>query len=111
LKLLLDFNLSPKLLPLINQLFKGSSHLQAANLVKNAPDEVIWRYAKENGFAILTADRDFLVLSARFGPPPKVIWLQSMNYRTKYAADLIQRNALRIAEFESTQSGVLLLHT
>jgi predicted nuclease of predicted toxin-antitoxin system len=89
LKLLIDFNLSPKLLPLITELFNGSQHLQSTNLPRNTPDHVIWQFAKENDFAILTADRDFLDLSARFGPPPKVIRFDSMNYRTKYAGELI----------------------
>jgi predicted nuclease of predicted toxin-antitoxin system len=37
------------------------------------PDETIWGYAKQNGFAILTSDFDFLEFLERYGPPPKLI--------------------------------------
>jgi predicted nuclease of predicted toxin-antitoxin system len=109
LKLLLDFILSPKLLPLVARLFHGSSHVLATGLPRDVPDEAIWKYAKENRFTILTADRDFFDLAARFGPPPKVIRLENMNYRTKGAGEVIQQNAPRITEFDSTGSAILVL--
>ncbi|MDQ2842568.1 MAG: DUF5615 family PIN-like protein [Acidobacteriota bacterium] len=82
MRLLLDFNLSPKLVPLLADLFPKALHVRNAGIAGNAPDEIIWRYAKENGFAILTCDSDFVELANRHGPPPKVMPLESMNYRT-----------------------------
>ena len=38
-------------------------------LIQN-PDIGIWKYAKEMGFTIVTADVDFYELSITFGAPP-----------------------------------------
>ena len=109
MKLLLDFNLSPKLLQLLSGLFPGTTHAQMTDLPAEAQDIVIWEYAKRENFSILTADRDFLTLANRFGQPPKVIRLESMNYRTRQAAVMLQRNSIRMAEFAKSDAGVLVL--
>jgi predicted nuclease of predicted toxin-antitoxin system len=108
-KLLLDFNPSPKLLPLLSGLFPGTTHAQTMGLPPESRDLVIWEYAKREGFTILTADRDFLHLADQFGQPPKLIRLESMNYRTHQAASILQRNAIRMAEFGKSAMAVLVL--
>ena len=109
MKLLVDFNLSPKLIPAFADLFPGSVHVQTC-LPGDATDEAIWKYARDQGFALLTSDRDFVEIAHRLGHPPKVIRLARMNYRTRFAAELLQRSAIRIAEFEAGDLGVLVLH-
>jgi predicted nuclease of predicted toxin-antitoxin system len=109
LKLLLDFNLSPKLIPLLAELFPGSEHLKALGFDGETKDREIWRYARENGFALLTSDRDFLDISERLGHPPKVVRLEKMNYRTRVALELLRRNAIRIAEFGMSEQPVFIL--
>ena len=109
MKLLLDFNLSPKLVPLLGSLFPGTIHAQMTDLRADAEDIVIWQYAKRENFAILTADSDFLILTNRFGQPPKLIRLEGMNYRTRQAAAVLQRSALRMAEFAKSEAGILIL--
>jgi predicted nuclease of predicted toxin-antitoxin system len=108
-KLLLDFNLSPKLLQLLQGLFPGTTHAKMTDLSAEAEDIVIWEYAKHENFIILTADRDFLHLANRFGQPPKLIRLEGMNYRTSHAASVLQRNAIRMAEFGRSEAGILIL--
>ena len=111
MKLLLDFNLSPKLVELLADLFPDTLHARDAGLAGETPDETIWSYAKQNGFAILTSDYDFVELSHRYGPPPKVIRLESMNYRTRMAAELIRTNAVLLTEFERSDRGILSLRS
>jgi predicted nuclease of predicted toxin-antitoxin system len=108
-KLLLDFNLSPKLLPLLSSLFPGTTHAKMTGLSPESEDIVIWEYAKGESFTILTADRDFLYLANRLGQPPKLIRLETMNYRTQQAASILQRNAIRMAEFGKSHAGILVL--
>jgi predicted nuclease of predicted toxin-antitoxin system len=108
-KLLLDFNLSPKLLQLLSGLFPGTTHAQMTDLPPEAEDGAIWEYAKRENFTILTADRDFLALAKRLGQPPKLIRLESMNYRTRHAASILQRNSIRMDEFAKSDAGVLIL--
>lgn len=73
MKLLLDENLSPRLLRQIDDLFANSIHVRSVGL-KQRPDREIWEFARSNGFAILTADADFLDLADSLGYPPKVTY-------------------------------------
>jgi predicted nuclease of predicted toxin-antitoxin system len=109
-KFLLDFNLSPKLVGMIDDLWPGSIHIRDAGFEGETPDEAIWQYARQNGFTILTADYDFLHLADRYGHPPKLIRLEGMNYPTQLAAELLRGHAVVISELEkSTKQGVLRL--
>lgn len=110
MKLLFDANLSPKLAVQLADLFPGSAHLFALDLPRNAADEQIWSFAKYNGFHIVTTDGDdYPPLVERFGPPPKVILLQSWRYPTKFAVALIRSKAILIADFENSDRGLLVL--
>jgi predicted nuclease of predicted toxin-antitoxin system len=91
-------------------LFPESVHLFETQLPRDAQDSVIWTYAKQNGFDIITADGDdYPPMAKRFGPPPKVILLESWRYPTRIALQLIRRNAILIAEFASSNQGLLIL--
>jgi predicted nuclease of predicted toxin-antitoxin system len=110
LKLLVDFNLSPKLIPALADLFPESAHLQTLGFVGTTADEVIWKYARDQDLTLLTSDRDFIEIADRLGHPPKVIRLARMNYRTKFAVELLRTNAIRIAEFVLGPQSVLVLY-
>ena len=78
MKLLLDENLSDRIPGQISPAFPGSSHVKTLGLV-HEPDEVIWRFARDHGFAILTKDWDFHPMSLLRGFPPKVVFLSRAN--------------------------------
>jgi len=104
-KLLLDENLSRRLVRRIEDLFPGSGHVSSEGLLQ-AHDEVIWQYAG----SIVTADADFYELAITLGPPPKVIWLRGCDYPTAQAEELIRSQVIRIAEFsEEPERAVLVL--
>jgi len=42
-------------------------------------DSIIWKFAKENNYDILTFDEDFSDLQNLFSFPPKIIWLRTGN--------------------------------
>jgi predicted nuclease of predicted toxin-antitoxin system len=69
-KLLFDENLSRRLPALIADLFPESIHVCLPGLLET-PDAVLWDFAKENGFALITADLDFFEMGSRIGPPPQ----------------------------------------
>ena len=108
MKLLLDENLSRRLLEDIQDLFLGSLHVAQAGL-GNAPDRHIWNYAGQNAFTILTADTDFLTFANTLGPPPKVILLENCDYPTIVAAQVIPGNSDRMLEFERSRDALLIL--
>lgn len=78
MKLLLDENLSRRLVPLLQDRYPGSSQVALIGL-ERADDRTIWQYAKDNGFVIVTRDADFEELSTFLGQPPQVIWLRVPN--------------------------------
>lgn len=47
-----------------------------------APDDGVWRYARENGFTIVTKDADYHERSLIGGYPPKVIRVRRGNSTT-----------------------------
>jgi predicted nuclease of predicted toxin-antitoxin system len=56
LSLLLDENLSPRLTFRLASLLRGLIHVRDVGL-KQAGDEEIWDWARENSHAVITADR------------------------------------------------------
>ena len=74
MKLLLDENLSDKIVPKIIDLYHNSAHVKALGLT-NTDDSIIWDYAKENDYIIVSKDSDFYQRSILYGHPPKFIYL------------------------------------
>lgn len=109
MKLLLDENLSHRLLETIQDLYPGSVHVTQAGLSRATPDRKIWDYALTNGFIILTADTDFISLANALGPPLKVILLENCDYPTQVAAKVIRASAAQIAKFETDEKPLLVL--
>ena len=75
MKLLLDQNLSFRLLVLLEPAFPGSTQVARIGLDR-ADDARIWSFARDNGFHIVTKDSDFFERSLIHGFPPRVIWLK-----------------------------------
>lgn len=78
MKLLLDENLSRRLVPFLQTDYAGSSQVCLEGL-ESASDTVVWQFAKANNFIIVTRDADFEELSLVWGQPPQVIWLKTNN--------------------------------
>ncbi len=97
-KILIDENLSDRLTPVLNDNFPGSSHIKSEHLMKN-DDIIIWNWAKDKGYCILTKDWDFKFMSSTFGCPPKVIRLNCGNKTTNYIIDLLKQKVSIIQEF------------
>jgi predicted nuclease of predicted toxin-antitoxin system len=57
-KLLLDENLSDRIIHRIIDLYPDSEHVKTLGLI-NTDDAVIWDHAKANGFVIVSKDADF----------------------------------------------------
>jgi predicted nuclease of predicted toxin-antitoxin system len=109
MKLLFDENLSYRLVEAVRDLFPGSVHVTRVGLSSGTPDRRIWEYAGQNGFAIVTADTDFVTLANTLGPPPKVLLLENCDYPNDVAARVLSANAIRISEFEHNDRPLLIL--
>jgi predicted nuclease of predicted toxin-antitoxin system len=58
MKLLLDENLSRRLVPFLQHDYPGTSQVVLLGL-ESASDRVVWQRAKDHGYVIVTRDADF----------------------------------------------------
>jgi len=100
-KLLFDQNLSHRLATALDDLFPGSAQVRPLGLDR-ADDAVVWRYAADNDFAIVTFDSDFADFSALRGAPPKIVWLRCGNRSTADVEAILRKHALRILTMDVT---------
>jgi predicted nuclease of predicted toxin-antitoxin system len=108
-KLLLDHNLSPRLVVRLGDLFPDASHVALAGLDR-ASDTQVWAYAQAHGYTIVTKDADFSDLSLLRGSPPRVIRLRIGNCTTAQIEALIRRYQDAIMAFDSdAEAGMLEL--
>jgi len=78
MKLLLDENLSRRLVPFLQHDYPDSSQVVLLGM-ESATDKEVWQKAKDDGYVIVTRDADFQELSLVWGQPPKVIRLKTLN--------------------------------
>lgn len=78
MKLLLDENLSRRLVPFLQEAFPGTSQVALLGLDR-AEDVTIWEFAKSNDYVIVTQDADFHERALVHGAPPYVVWIKLRN--------------------------------
>ena len=108
MKLLLDENVSPRLVVLLASEHPGTTHVINAGL-GGAGDDRVWRHARAGGFVIVSKDTDFRERSYVEGFPPKVIWLDVGNAGTLAILALLKRESQRIERFATQQEASLLI--
>ena len=107
MKLLFDENLSSALPRRIADLFPNSVHVRDVGM-KAAADPIVWDYAKDNDFMIVSKDADMHDLSLVFGNPPKVVWLRLGNCSTRQVEELLRRDFDVIKLFYEDENVSLL---
>ena len=109
MKLLFDQNLSPRLVRRLVDLYPDSNHVYLIGLGA-APDPIIWEYARDNDFIIVTRDADFSDLNVMRGYPPKVIWIRRGNCTTAAIESILRVNYQAIDALASNDNiGLLTL--
>jgi predicted nuclease of predicted toxin-antitoxin system len=99
MKILVDQNISFRLVKRILAVFPQAIHVKLIDLI-DANDYRIFMSARQEGFtAILTQDEDFYNLLLEHGVPPKIIWLRTGNCSTTFLTEVILRNAVLIKTF------------
>lgn len=107
MKLLLDQNLSRRMLPDLVSAFPGSSQVQLLDL-EFADDRILWQYAKDQDFALVTLDSDFHELATLYGAPPKILWLKCGNRPRWYVVGLLLQHRERIEVFGDDPDSAVL---
>jgi predicted nuclease of predicted toxin-antitoxin system len=108
-KLLLDENLSPRLVRALADVYPDSAHAHDCGL-GSSDDDAVWQYAKDGGFTIVSKDSDFQERSVLRGFPPKVVWLRVTNCTTSEIEKLLRAAQPVITRFvnEDKESCLLL---
>ena len=107
MKLLFDESLSPRLVLLLRDLFPESESTLRNGLAR-AGDRSILDCAAAHDFILVSTDSDFERL-LRQTPGAKVVILRSCDYPTGVAAEVLRRNAIRIAGLSSSQDRLIIL--
>lgn len=109
MKLLFDNNLSVKTAKSASKYFPGSKHVFELQ-IDHYSDSLIWNYAKENGYCIITKDKGFYHLSTTKGGPPKVIWILAGNCSNRKILQTIEFHKDEIAIFLKEGKDMLILN-
>ena len=98
MKLLFDESLSPRLVALLRDLFPESESALLNGLARIG-DRRILEYAAAHSFILVSTDSDF----------ESLVILRSCDYPTEIAAEVLRRNAIRIAELPSSRDQLIIL--
>lgn len=107
MKLLFDESLSARLVSLLQDLFPDSESALRNGLAQTG-DSSILKYAAAHDLVLVSTDSDFERLLEHVAGA-RVVILRSCNYPTEIAADVLRRNAIRIAELRSAQHQIIVL--
>jgi len=107
-KLLLDENLSDRIIHRIIDLYPDSAHVKTLGLT-NTDDSVIWEYARMNDCVIVSKDSDFHQRSLLYGYPPKFIYLRIGNSPTDKIVQILRSNFDTIIEFWNSEVESILV--
>ena len=107
MKLLFDESLSPRLVLLLRDLFPESESALQNGLARTG-DRRILDYAAAHEFILVSTDSDFERL-LRQVPGARVVILRSCYYPTGVAAEVLRRNAIRIAGLPNSEDHLIVL--
>ena len=101
MRLLLDQNISFRVVHSLAADYAGSLHVRDVGLTA-AEDDAVWNYAVANNLIIVSKDSDFHDRSLLRGAPPQVIWLRVGNCSTDRIIELLNDNVEAIREFAAS---------
>ena len=108
MKLLLDENLSDRVVPQILDLYLNSAHVKSHSLI-HTDDALIWFFAQQHGYTIVSKDADFHQRSLVFGHPPKLVFLRVGNCPTSRITQLLRSNYALLSTFHSDSNASILI--
>jgi predicted nuclease of predicted toxin-antitoxin system len=112
MNMVIDANLSYRLVKQIKHIFPDSIHIERTGLPSPAKDIDIYNWAKNNNFTfVLTCDDDFFHIQSLHGFPPKVILLRINIRSTQYITELLEKHLSEITDFANNEDlGILEIY-
>ena len=108
MKLLLDHNLSPRLVQKLSHSYNDIAHVRDHDL-HCADDATVWQFAIDHDFIIVSKDSDFHQLAFLIGPPPKVVWVRLGNCATRDVERLLIEAREQIEAFSKEADSAFLI--
>ncbi|MBD1933020.1 MULTISPECIES: DUF5615 family PIN-like protein [Cyanophyceae] len=102
-----DAQLSPGIAPWIANTFGVTAVALRDIGLRDAEDYEIFEAAKAPGAIVMTKDRDFVDLVARYGVPPQIIWLTCGNTSNTRLREIL--SATLPEALELLRSGEMLV--
>jgi predicted nuclease of predicted toxin-antitoxin system len=111
MNLLIGANISWRLVKKLDAFFNTCQHVNFIGLKNPVTDILIWKYAMDSNFTILTQDDDFEKILEINGFPPKLIVIKTPNIKTADIELLIKNKLEQILEFQTnTNLGILEIY-
>jgi predicted nuclease of predicted toxin-antitoxin system len=107
MKLLLDANISRRMIPELVQHFSECVHVNTIGLSVPLTDIQIWNYAQQYDYIIVTQDSDFLHFYETKGYPPKVVLLRMGNMTKDTMLSVIIQSKQLIEDLHKGDYGLL----
>ena len=107
MKILLDANISWKLINKLKPVFGECAHVDLIGLDVPAKDIDIWKYASDNDYIIITKDNDFADLLELYGFPPKIVLLKTGNNSSQALKELLEKIKPMVEDLEKNDYGLL----
>ena len=107
MKILLDANISWKLVDKLEAIYGECAHVDLVGLNVPADDIDIWNYALKNNYVIITKDNDFLNLMELRGFPPKIVLLKTGNNSSRGLLELLVNKKSMIEDLIKNEYGLL----
>ena len=110
MKLLLDENISFRVLNAITSVFPDSIHI-TKSVSGVRLDGEIFEFARLSDFTIVTFDEDFYELQLLKGYPPKIIWLRFGNSTNlKVTSKLLENESIIRSFLANVDLGILEIY-
>lgn len=107
MRLLLDENLSFRLVALLGDAFPGTAHVRDVGL-SGADDDAVWEHARAHGMAVASKDSDFHDRARLHGPPPRLVWIRRGNCSTRDVEALLRRYRAALERFAADSEAAVL---
>ena len=107
MKILLDANISWKLVNKLKPIFGECAHVDLIGIDVPAKDVDIRNYALNHGYIIITKENDFVDLLEVNGFPPKVVLLKTGNNNSLALMELLINVKSMIEDLEVNNYGLI----
>ena len=92
----------------ILDLYPDSTHIKSHGLMQTS-DTLIWSFARQHGYTIVSKDGDLHQRSLVFGHPPKLVFLRVGNCATSRITQLLRTHYVELSAFDADANSSILV--